>query len=188
MVLHLPINTAFLESRNKDNKHLPGFKSRRKSFVYKSETELEAQFDLFVSQGLPGETSCCYVGYNLVDNRKLTWSVIRRLQDYASQNQYVDPLKITQMIVSEANKKENFATKRYLIDIDTKEELVLLQVRELLHALSTTILDEYETPNGYHIITERGFPLNVFMRPFPENVTVKACHGNQLYSIKTNPI
>ena len=102
MVLHLPINTTFLESRTKDNENIPNFKTRRKSFVYKSETELEAQFDLFVSQGLPGETSRCYVGYNLVDNRKLTWSVIRRLQDYASQNQYVDPLKITQMVVSEA--------------------------------------------------------------------------------------
>ena len=188
MVLHLPINTAFLESRTKDNEHLPGFKSRRKSFVYKSETELEAQFELFVSQGLPGETSRCYVGYNLVDNHKLTWSLIHRLQDYAKQNQYVDPIKLTQMIVSEANKKENFATKHYLIDIDTKEELILLQVRELLHDLSATILEEYETPNGYHIITERGFPTNKFTKTFDDNVTVKACHGNQLYSIKTNPI
>lgn len=188
MVLHLPINTAFLESRTKDNEHLPGFKSRRKSFVYKSETELEAQFELFVSQGLPGETSRCYVGYNLVDNHKLTWSLIHRLQDYAKQNQYVDPIKLTQMIVSEANKKENFATKRYLIDIDTKEEFILLQVRELLHDLSATILEEYETPNGYHIITERGFPTNKFTKTFDDNVTVKACHGNQLYDIKTNPI
>lgn len=188
MVLHLPVNTAFLESRTKDNEQLPGFKSRRKSFVYKSETELEAQFDLFVSQGLPGETSRCYVGYNLVDNHNLTWSLIHRLQDYAKQNQFVDPIKLTQMIVSEANKKENFATKRYLIDIDTKEELTLLQVRELLRALSTTILEEYETPNGYHIITERGFPTNKFTKLFYDNVTVKACHGNQLYSIKTNPI
>ena len=92
------------------------------------------------------------------------------------------------MIVSEANKKENFATKRYLIDIDTKEEIILLQVRELLHALSTTILEEYETPNGYHVITERGFPTNKFTKMFDDNVTVKACHGNQLYDIKTNPI
>ena len=188
MVLHLPINTAFLESRTKDNENVPNFKSRRKSFVYKSETELEAQFDLFVSQGVPGETSRCYIGYNLVDNHKLTWSIIHRLQDYAKQNQYPDPIKMTQMIVSESNKKENFGTKRYLIDIDTKEEIILLQVRELLHTLSTTILEEYETPNGYHIITERGFPTNKFTKMFDDNVTVKACHGNQLYSIKTNPI
>lgn len=188
MVLHLPINTAFLESRTKDNENVPNFKSRHKSFVYKSETELEAQFDLFVSQGLPGETSRCYVGYNLVDNHKLTWSLIHRLQDYAKQNQYVDPIKLTQMIVSEANKKENFATKRYLIDIDTKQELTFLQVTEILKALSVPILTWYETPNGYHVITERGFPTNRFTKTFKEHVTVKACHGNQLYSIKTNPI
>lgn len=185
MVLHLPINTAFLESRTKDNENVPNFKSRRKSFVYKSETELEAQFDLFVSQGVPGETSRCYIGYNLVDNHKLTWSIIHRLQDYAKQNQYVDPIKLTQMIVSEANKKENFATKRYLIDIDTKQELAFLQVTEILKALSVPILTWYETPNGYHVITERGFPTNRFTKTFDDKVTVKACHGNQLYSVKT---
>ena len=87
MVLHLPINTAFFESRTKDNTDVPNFKTRRKSFVYRSETELQAQFDLFVSQGVPGETSRCYVGYNLVDHRKLTWSIIYRLQEYAKQNQ-----------------------------------------------------------------------------------------------------
>lgn len=156
MVLHLPINTAFFESRNKDNTDVPNFKARRKSFVYKSETELQAQFNLFVSQGLPGETSRCYIGYNLVDNRKLTWSVIRRLQDYASQNQYVDPLKITQMVVSEANKKENFATKRYLIDIDTKVPIVRIHIKEQLELNGVPILHEYPTPNGFHIITERG--------------------------------
>lgn len=185
MVLHLPINTAFLESRTKDNENVPNFKSRRKSFVYKSETELEAQFDLFVSQGVPGETSRCYIGYNLVDNHKLTWSIIHRLQDYAKQNQYPDPIKMTQMIVSESNKKENFGTKRYLIDIDTKEVHVLLQVREILKDLSVPILTWYETPNGYHIVTERGFPTNRFTKTFKEDVTVKACHGNQLYSVKT---
>lgn len=185
MVLHLPINTAFLESRTKDNENVPNFKSRRKSFVYKSETELEAQFDLFVSQGVPGETSRCYIGYNLVDNHKLTWSIINRLQDYAKQNQYPDPIKMTQMIVSESNKKENFGTKRYLIDIDTKEVPVLLQVREILKELSVLILTWYETPNGYHIVTERGFPTNRFTKTFEDKVTVKACHGNQLYSVKT---
>ena len=40
MVLHLPVNTAFFESRTKDNTDVPNFKARRKSFVYKSETEL----------------------------------------------------------------------------------------------------------------------------------------------------
>lgn len=185
MVLHLPINTAFLESRTKDNENVPNFKSRRKSFVYKSETELEAQFDLFVSQGVPGETSRCYIGYNLVDNHKLTWSIIHRLQDYAKQNQCLDPIKMTQMIVSESNKKENFGTKRYLIDIDTKEVHVLLQVREILKDLSVPILTWYETPNGYHIVTGRGFPTNRFTKTFDDKVTVKACHGNQLYSVKT---
>ena len=154
MVLHLPVNTAFLESRTKDNEDVPNFKTRRKSFVYKSETELQAQFDLFVSQGVPGEISRCYIGYNFVDNHKLSWSIIYRLQEYAKQNQYPDPIKMTQMIVSEANKKENFATKRYLIDI----------------------------------ITERGFPNLKFHEIYPNEVTVKTCHGNQLYDIKTNPI
>ena len=32
MVLHLPVNTAFLESRTKDNENIPNFKTRRKSF------------------------------------------------------------------------------------------------------------------------------------------------------------
>ena len=188
MVLHLPINTAFLESRNKDNEHLPGFKSRRKSFVYKSEAELQAQFDLFVSQGLPGETSRCYIGYNLVDNHKLTWSLIQRLQEYAKQNQYPDPIKITQMIVSEANKKENFATKRYLIDIDTKVPIVRIHIKEQLELNGIPILHEYPTPNRFHIITERGFPNLKFHEIYPNEVTVKAYHGNQLYDIKTNPI
>ena len=143
---------------------------------------------MFVSQGLPGETSRCYVGYNLVDNRKLTWSVIRRLQDYASQNQYGDPLKITQMVVSEANKKENFATKRYLIDIDTKVPIVHIHIKEQLELNGVPILHEYPTPNGFHIITERGFPDLKFHEIYPGDVTVKACHGNQLYDIKTNPI
>lgn len=188
MVLHLPINTAFFESRNKDNTNVPNFKGRRKSFVYKSETELEAQFDLFVSQGVPGETSRCYIGYNLVDNHKLTWSIIYRLQEYVKQNQYPDPIKITQMIVSEANKKENFATKRYLIDIDTKVPIVRIHIKEQLELNGVPVLHEYPTPNGFHIITGRGFPDLKFHEIYPNEVTVKACHDNQLYNIKTNPI
>lgn len=53
-----PMRTVLFRSRNKDNKSVPGFTERYKSFLTrKTPEELHGAFEDFVEKGLGGETS-----------------------------------------------------------------------------------------------------------------------------------
>ena len=56
------LRVVLFVSRNKDNKHLPNYTQRKKSFVTKkSVEELEETFMDFVNKGLAGELSRLYL-------------------------------------------------------------------------------------------------------------------------------
>ena len=144
--------TAFFASRNKDNVGVKNFKVRQKSLSYTNEKELREQFNLFVEQGVWGETCRCYVSFNETDDVKMCYSVVHELLNRIQQGQVPDLNKLIQLAIGESNKKANLKTKKCLIDVDTKSSDIFKNVVDVLNEDGVPIELTYETPNGYHIL------------------------------------
>ena len=65
------IHVILVKSRNKDNKHIEGFKERSNSFISsKSYTELLPDFKAFVEKGVTNELCRMYISVNPRSNSK----------------------------------------------------------------------------------------------------------------------
>jgi hypothetical protein len=170
--------TAFFASRNKDNVGVKNFKVRQKSLSYTNEKELREQFNLFVEQGVWGETSRCYVSFNETDEVKMCYSVVHELLNRIQQGQVPDLNKLIQLAIGESNKKANLKTKKCLIDVDTKSSDIFKNVVDVLNEDGVPIELTYETPNGYHILCSRG--LNPKLLEGFDDVEIKGTVGNLL--------
>lgn len=170
--------TAFFASRNKDNVGVKNFKVRQKSLSYTNEKELREQFNLFVEQGVWGETSRCYVSFNETDEVKMCYSVVHELLNRIQQGQVPDLNKLIQLAIGESNKKANLKTKKCLIDVDTKSSDIFKNVVDVLNEGGVPIELTYETPNGYHILCSRG--LNPKLLEGFDDVEIKGTVGNLL--------
>lgn len=170
--------TAFFASRNKDNVGVKNFKVRQKSLSYTNEKELREQFNLFVEQGVWGETSRCYVSFNETDEVKMCYSVVHELLNRIQQGQVPDLNKLIQLAIGESNKKANLKTKKCLIDVDTKSIDIFEKVVDVLNKDGIPIELTYETPNGYHILCSRG--LNPKLLEGFDDVEIKGTVGNLL--------
>ena len=148
--------TAFFESRHKDNVGVKNFKRRHKSLVYNNEKELREQFNVFVEQGVWEETSRCYVSFNETDNVKMCYGLVHELLKRLQQGQAPDLSKIVQLAIGESNKKANLKTRKCLIDVDTRDNKTFDKVVEVLNKNGVPIELVYQTPNGYHILCTRG--------------------------------
>ena len=170
--------TAFFASRNKDNVGLKNFKVRQKSLSYTNEKELRDQFNLFVEQGVWGETCRCYVSFNETDNVKMSYSLGHELLNRLQQGQAPDLSQIIQLAIGESNKKANLKTKKCLIDVDMKSIDIFEKVVDVLNKDGIPIELTYETPNGYHILCSRG--LNPKLLEGFDDVEIKGTVGNLL--------
>lgn len=170
--------TAFFASRNKDNVGLKNFKVRQKSLSYTNEKELRDQFNLFVEQGVWGETCRCYVSFNETDNVKMSYSLVHELLNRLQQGQAPDLSQIIQLAIGESNKKANLKLKKCLIDVDTKSIDIFEKVVDVLNKDGVPIELTYETPNGYHILCSRG--LNPKLLQGLDDVEFKGTIGNLL--------
>ena len=75
-------HTILFKSRNKDNKHLEGFKERSKSFLSdKPVEELEDKFEKFADEGVEGESSRFYRSVNSRDIKKANTKLVHYLID-----------------------------------------------------------------------------------------------------------
>lgn len=175
--------SAFFASRNKDNVGLKNFKVRQKSLSYTNEKELRDQFNLFVEQGVWGETCRCYVSFNETDDVKMSYSLVHELLNRLQQGQAPDLSQIIQLAIGESNKKANLKTKKCLIDVDTKSIDIFEKVVDVLNKDGVPIELTYETPNGYHILCSRG--LNPKLLQGLDDVELKGTVGNLLKWIAT---
>ena len=175
--------TAFFASRNKDNVGLKNFKVRQKSLSYTNEKELRDQFNLFVEQGVWGETCRCYVSFNETDDVKMSYSLVHELLNRVQQGQAPNLSQIIQLAIGESNKKANLKTKKCLIDVDTKSFDIFEKVVDVLNKDGVPIELTYETPNGYHILCSRG--LNPKLLEGLDDVELKGTVGNLLKCIAT---
>lgn len=170
--------TAFFESRHKDNVGVKNFKRRHKSLAYNNDKELREQFNVFVEQGVWGETSRCYVSFNETDDVKMCYGLVHELLKRLQQRQAPDLSKIVQLAIGESNKKSNLKTKKCLIDVDTKLNNTLDKVVDVLNKDGVPIELMYETPNGYHILCSRG--LNPKLLESFDDIEIKGTVGNLL--------
>lgn len=170
--------SAIFSSRNKDNEGVKNFKVRHKSLVYTNDKELQDQFNLFVEQGVWGETSRCYVSYNETDDEKMCYSLVHELLNRIQQGQIPELNQVVQLAIAESNKKSNLSVKKCLVDVDSKSKGVLENVLEILENNDVPIETVYETPNGHHVLCSRGFNPSL-LKDFPR-VEIKGTNGSLL--------
>lgn len=166
------IYTIFFSSRNKDNANLKSFTPRTHTFLSKyvnyTCTELDPriahQFDEFVRQSVDGELSRWYISINPADPAKVNNSLMHYLIDH----QDATPIQVQNKLISFANKPQNLAAHRWLLDCDTSDHNRLLKILHWLENNKIPITQYKPTKSGYAIVTEHGFDTREFLKKFPE--------------------
>lgn len=142
-------------SRNKDNKHLEGFKGRTKSFLSsRSVGELREEFNIFVNEGVEGEMSRFYHHVNSRDNNKVRKALMHYLLDHEDTNM----ASIEQRVASLASKKENARESKWLFDFDEDTKKLDEFLEDVnTYSSSETLVADYKTPNGHAVVVSQGF-------------------------------
>lgn len=147
------LRVVLFVSRNKDNKDLPDYTQRKKSFVTKDSLEkLETDFNDFVNKGLTGELSRMYVSVNARDEEKVKRELMHELFD-----DNVELTKLQSKLASLAAKSKCAAQKKWMFDFDSEDKTLLSNFVSELEVLTESEPTVHKTPNGYAVVVERGF-------------------------------
>lgn len=167
-----PIYVVLFVSRNKDNVDIENFKERRQSFITSdliTDKHLLDKFYYFVNQGVPGEMSRMYYSVNERDSNKLQKKLIHFLIDEDDFNMTAINSKIAGLAASHDCAKE----KKWLFDFDINDIHKASKFCEDIKKIDSEIrVDIHKTPNGYAIISSRGFDTRELLAKWPE-VTLK---------------
>lgn len=157
-------------SRNKDNKDIKNFKERRKAFVSsKSIEELKQEFLIFRNKGFDSEKCRFYISTNARNRIKIN----RALTHFLIDNPEIPSEDIPAIIVRIAAKKENALEKKWLFDFDDHNEDNCNIFCKMINDIDPNVsITKYKTPNGFHIISDRGFDTRKLFEKFPK-VTLK---------------
>ena len=160
-------------SRNKDNKDVPNFVERRKSFIttrdYNDPNLIREFFD-FVSNGVPNEICRMYYSLNARDKETVRKKLLHFLIDEPNFNLCALPSKIASI----AAKKECAKTKHWFFDFDIKDKNKVAEFINDINSIDNDVeITYHETPNGYAIIASRGFDTRELLNKWSENVTLK---------------
>lgn len=146
-------------SRNKDNKHIPGFHTRTRVFLAHDDFDLEEAFISFMNKGKNGEICRLYMSINEVDEEKV--------QKHLAADLILNPCDLTKIenrAVSLAGKYKK--TKKWIFDVDTDNEeefnAFLAEVKK--HDVAYHC---HKTKNGYAVIVEHGFDTKGLTERFP---------------------
>ena len=172
-----PIHVVLFCSRNKDNKHLPDFKERRKSFItHKTPDELDSEFWHFVAEGQPGEMCRFYYSVNARDPQKIHTELMHFLFD----NPDFNLCSIMPKLAGIAAKKECALEKKWMFDFDLdNSECVQRFLVDISFFLNKTLNPKlyipklHKTPHGYAIVVDHGFDTRELMEDWGDIVTLK---------------
>lgn len=162
--------TVLFKSRNKDNKHLEGFKERSKTFLSdKSFEELEDKFEQFVDEGVEGELSRFYKSVNSRDIKKANTKLVHYLID----NSEFPPHKLQTKLVSLASEKNCAAESKWLFDYDFDEGAGAIQdfVQDTIKLVDESKIRILPTVSGYAVTVTQGFDTRVLLKKW-ENVSL----------------
>lgn len=169
-----PINIVLFVSRNKDNKDVPNFVERRKSFITTkdvfNDADLLQKFTHFMKEGVYGEMSRMYVSINSRDGQKIHKQLIHFLID----NPDFNLCSIQSKLAGIAAQKECAKEKKWLFDFDIEDYNKAIEFAEDIKNIEPDIDGTlYCTPNGYAIVTNRGFDTRRLFEKWTDNVTLK---------------
>jgi hypothetical protein len=157
------LKVVLFVSRNKDNKDLPNYTQRKKSFVTKDSLEkLEEDFNDFVNKGLSGEMSRMYVSVNTRDEEKVKRELMHELFD-----DNVELTKLQSKLASLAAKAKCAAEKKWMFDFDSEDDVLLNSFVSELEVLTESEPEVHKTPNGYAVVVERGFDTRNLLVGYP---------------------
>lgn len=166
-----PIYVVLFVSRNKDNKDIPNFKERRKSFItHKTVEELRDEFLSFVEMGQEGELSRMYYSVNERDGDK----IYKELMHFLFDNPDFNLCSLGSKLAGIAAKKECAKTKQWMFDFDsnTLNDLYAF-IHDLRKYYHSEEYETYSTPHGYAIVTEHGFDTRELLEKWKDLVTLK---------------
>lgn len=162
------LRVALFVSRNKDNRNIENFESRKVSFLTtKTESELMEEFEVFSQNGVVNELSRFYLSVNTRSQEKTYKALLHYLIDHPEAKLE----KFESKIASLASKEENRKTRLFLLDCDVDEHL-FEEIKKYLNSVSNVeVFETYKTPNGFGAITS-GFDTRELLSIFP-NVDLK---------------
>lgn len=152
-------HTILFKSRNKDNKHLEGFKERSKTFLSdKPVEELINKFKQFAEEGIEGELSRFYRSVNSRDIKKANTKLVHYLID----NPELPPHKLQTKLVSLASEKNCAVESKWLFDYDVEDGYGLDRFKEFADDVVMYLPDDHTTTasltnTGYAVIVRQGF-------------------------------
>ena len=157
-------------SRHKDNREVEDFAPRSRAFFCEfGDKRIEKEYDLFLNEGLPGEMSRMYVSINKRKNEKVQKDLIHYLIDND-----LDLTKIESKVASLAMKPGTALEHKWLFDFDLDSyEEVENFIKDIKNTDSEVGITLAKTPNGFAVITDRGFNSLHLMNKWSENVTLK---------------
>lgn len=155
---------VLLISRNKDNKNLPGFKPRVRSFLaYENNPRIKRELDQFLADAKPGEMCRLYVSVNARDVEVIKKRLLYTLIFEKPSLTHLDPL-----LASIAAKKECASEHRWMFDFDSTDETLLKAFRSNLAVVfAEDEIQVYRTPHGYAVIVPHGFDTRQLMADYP---------------------
>lgn len=151
-------------ARNKDNKHIEGFKGSRQQFLMTDVSNVSEKFEEFVSKQLDGTLCRCYVSVN-----KRNGSLVQKqLISYLALND-ADLSKISRKITYIARLPQCAVTKKWLLDFDYESEEQVLEFVQDIKDINNTLEVEYKkTVHGYAVITNHSFDTRELLKKWVE--------------------
>ena len=144
---------VLFKSRNKDNKHIEGFKENSKQFLVTDMSKVSEKFEQFVSKQPECVLCRCYISVN-----KRNGDLIQKqLISYLALND-MDLSKIENKTVSIAMLPQCATAKKWLFDFDYENEEQILEFIEDIKNIDSTLEIKYKkTVHGFAVITSHGF-------------------------------
>lgn len=167
---------VLMVSRNKDNRGVPGFVARRRSYLAGIPVDadprdrLAAGFATFVESGVPGEASRLYVSVNARDNARVRKLLLERLifDDGASM------AHLQSLLCGLAADHACASEHRWMFDVDPVHghddfELARDFVSDVAASagIDSDLVECHETPNGYAVIVPHGFDTRDVLARWP---------------------
>ena len=152
---------------------MPGFVERRKSFIttkHYDDPTLISDFYNFVSNGVDNEI--CRMYYSLNARRKEV--VYKQLLHFLIDDPNFNLCALQSKIASIAAKHECAKTKHWFFDFDINDMNIVEEFINDIHNIDSGVTVTYRhTPNGYAIISDRGFDTRELFNKWTENVSLK---------------
>ena len=151
-------------ARNKDNKHIEGFKGSSNQFLVTDISNVSEKFEEFVSKQLDGTLCRCYVSVNKRNGNL----VQKQLISYLALND-ADLSKISRKTTSIAMLPQCAVTKKWLFDFDYESEEQVLEFVQDIKDINNTLEVEYKkTVHGYAVITSHSFDTRELLKKWAE--------------------